>query len=581
MLCMQLEAQENNNSDFFYYHRGRIIELNSNSNRVLLVSEREPDSINLMTDNMKFIKTQEYRFNDYVCHRVSPQKAKSLFLSTIEHNCNSPRDAANSIDILDSRIGIVQVTPSFQKNGDYFDVTNRFFVKLKSLRDTVVIKRMANIHSLEFIGYNKYMPLWCTLACTKDSKLNSIDAANFFYETNFFAAAEPEFLNATRLSSDDPYYTMQWGLKNVGQNDGIYGMDINIEGAWDITKGSDSIVVAVFDQGIDINHHDLNVAAYYDVLYDENYPTWYGSHGTLCAGIIGALHNDIGIKGVAPNTKLISINHSFNIDQDYSENVANGFNWAWKEGNADIINCSWCLLTSSEVVENAIDSLLTRGRNGKGCIVTFSSGNDDYHIVNYPGDSHPDILVVGAISNNGYRYSDEYDWGSNYGTGLDVMAPGMKIMTTTLHNQYYEDSGTSFACPHASGLAALILSINPELTNVEVNDIIESTSRKIHSDSYIYSSVADRPNGTWNNEMGYGLIDATAAVRAASTYDCSGVHISNQIMNTSDTLHYCNVVMDNILITDSATISIKKSQKIILNSNIKVHKGSRLQISNL
>ena len=173
------------------------------------------------------------------------------------------------------------------------------------------------------------------------------------------------------------------------------------------------------------------------------------------------------------------------------------------------------------------------------------------------------------------------NWGSNYGTGLDVMAPGTNIMTTTLHNQYIENSGTSFACPHASGLAALILSINPELTNVEVNDIIESTSRKIHSDSYIYGSVADRPNGTWNNEMGYGLIDATAAVRAASTYDCSGVHISNQIMNTSDTLHYCNVVMDNILITDSATISIKKSQKIILNSNIKVNKGSVLRISNL
>lgn len=205
-------------------------------------------------------------------------------------------------------------------------------------------------------------------------------------------------------------------------------------------------------------------------------------------------------------------------------------------------------------------------------------------MVNYPGDVHPNILVVGGILNTGKRCNEnDAEWGSNYGVGLDVMAPGNYIMSTYLGGTFKKagNHGTSFACPHVSGVAALMLSVNPELTNTEVNTIIESTSRKVRPDLYTYSITANRPNGPWNNEMGYGLIDATAAVEAANTSKHNEVHLSNIVINNDDTLYYRNVIMDNIQITDSASVLIKKFQKATLDTNIQIEKGVRLKITNL
>ena len=170
--------------------------------------------------------------------------------------------------------------------------------------------------------------------------------------------------------------------------------------------------------------------------------------------------------------------------------------------------------------------------------------------------------------------------GSNYGDSLDIVAPGVNILSTILENGYWEDTGTSFACAHVSGVAALMLSVNPSLTNIEINDIIEATAKKIRPNLYIYRTTENRLNGTWNNEMGYGLIDATAAVKAAKTFNRSGVHVSNQTISNSDTLYYSNVTMDNVHIADSASILIMKSQKMILNSKVKIDKGVKLNVRN-
>lgn len=168
--------------------------------------------------------------------------------------------------------------------------------------------------------------------------------------------------------------------------------------------------------------------------------------------------------------------------------------------------------------------------------------------MSYPANSNPEILAVGAMSPCGERKSPnscdtEYKWGSNYGEMLDIMAPGVLIPTTDLqgHNGYnssefihrlsggtklnsdFSDTnytncfnGTSSAAPHVAGVAALILSVNPNLTGKEVRDIIEKTAQKVGG--YNYQKHNNRPNGTWNNEMGYGLVDAYEAVKKA---ECS------------------------------------------------------------
>lgn len=120
--------------------------------------------------------------------------------------------------------------------------------------------------------------------------------------------------------------------------------------------------------------------------------------------------------------------------------------------------------------------------------------------------------MVGASDRNG----EKADF-SRYGDQLDVVAPGVDIMTLGFNDNgtygYPPVSGTSFSAPQVAAVAALMLSVNPNLTNTEVNDIIEQTARKVGQ--YSYTTTADRPNGTWNTYMGYGLVDATAAVKAA------------------------------------------------------------------
>ena len=191
----------------------------------------------------------------------------------------------------------------------------------------------------------------------------------------------------------------------------------------------------------------------------------------------------------------------------------------WQNG-ADVISNSWSATTLfSSVISSALQNALNQGRNGLGTVVVFAAGNDNNGAVSFPGNSDPRILVVGALSPCGERKNPascdgETWWGSNFGTGLDVMAPGVLIPTITLNGAYSPTfNGTSSATPHVAGVAALILAANPDLTVLEVNDIIESTARKVGG--YAYQTNSTRPNGTWNNEMGYGLLDAEAAVKAA------------------------------------------------------------------
>ena len=274
-------------------------------------------------------------------------------------------------------------------------------------------------------------------------------------------------------------------------------------------------------------------------------PVWNSDkHGTACAGIIAAIgDNSQGISGVAPNTKLISI-HASNMSGGISvSNVSNAIRITYLVG-ADIINCSFGGGSPSDQITNAVNDAITKGRNGKGCIMVFSSGNSNHSTVEYPSILNG-VISVGAIDRCGIRAGRQDiipnscdPWGigsepgSSYGSGLSVVAPGTNIYTTdrqgnlgyntsygTSGDYCYDFGGTSASAPFVSGVAALILSVNPNLTAQQVRRIIESTAQKIRTDLYFYNNDGCHPNGTWNDTVGYGLVDAYAAVCEAKKSD--------------------------------------------------------------
>jgi subtilisin family serine protease len=436
----------------------------------------------------------------------------------------------------------VVVAPYFtNQSGDEIGLSNFLYVKLKTLGDTTVLKQQVNNHNAVVVYQDKFMPLWFVISVTSLSNLNAMELANAFYESGLFQYAEPDLMGGDHLDCvNDTYFNNQWGLNNTGQNGGTAGIDINACDAWQISTGS-NIIVAVLDEGVDLTHPDL-VANIHSQSYDTENGTSpsiiRGDHGTACTGIIGAVRNNsTGIAGVAPDCQIMSIsNQMTNPTPASRQQRGEGINWAVAHG-ADVISNSWGSSVQYQIIDDAINNAVTQGRNGKGCVVVFASGNDYATSVSYPA-SLSNVIAVGAINRNGQRADF-----SNYGTALDVVAPGVLIpttdrqgnngynyITTNTNDPAYSDysnkdytgkfNGTSSACPHVAGVAALILSVRPDLTQSQVRQAIESTCTKLSG--YSYSSNSSHPNGTWNNQTGHGLVNAYAALRSLLFFNIVG-----------------------------------------------------------
>lgn len=381
------------------------------------------------------------------------------------------------------------------------------YVKLKQTSDSTLLYNIAQTYGLKISHRNHFMPLWHVLYISKNSV---VTVANTLNELGVFDIVEPDlhysFLIPFNSISWDEDVSLQWGLYNATDDT----IDINASSAWNYATGK-GVYVGVFDTGIDHNHPDLAdnlTSLVYDTYTNDDVYAMYGltGHGTHVAGIISAIRNNgIFSSGVAPDANLVSISSKLSLYLELAtEKLANGFNWAVQKG-IDVINCSWHW-RESELLCDAIDNAIQSGRNGKGCIVIFAAGNDSISQVSFPANYKSEILAVGSVN----KYGTRSDF-SNYGSGLDVVAPGDTILSTLPNSDVGFKSGTSMAAPHVSGIAALILELNPDLTGQQVRDIIEQSTIKVGDIEY--TNTLNRPNGTWNQYYGYGLVDALKAVQ--------------------------------------------------------------------
>lgn len=593
-------AQSTDVDDYFYYYKGQMTALPIDYSRISVVTNGMLDYSltnspeDWAVDDYSLSLVQDAVYSDSTNVSLTQTSLTPIYMTSIVLANGVTMHRYNRIiDSLKAVSNVLQVLPSFEIGGKRVDITNNFYVKLKSPETVSLLEEMAAEYHIDIVGCNEYMPLWYTLSCTNSSLLSSIDAANAFYESGLFELSEPEFSYYDLAQSNDTYYSLQWGINNTGQYNVGTGIDINVQDAWEVTKGR-GIKIAVYDQGIELTHPDLanNISSLsFDAQTKSSPSRIRGSHGTACAGIIGAVQdNGKGITGVAPESELLSVSLNLMI-YDTPQQVANGFNWAWRNG-ADVISNSWGGYARSSIIDEALYEAMTKGRNGKGTVIVFAAGNSRTNnaSITYPGNLYPDILVVGGMSYSGERKSftssDGEDWWQScYGSELDIVAPCVKIYTTDLcgRSEYSNDdycssfNGTSSACPHVAGVAALVLSANPNLTAGEVGDIIENTAQKIRTDLYSYTNYSGRPNGKWNNQMGYGLVDASAAVSMALSLDCSETHIANQSIINDRTVNGCNVVVENVEVRNSAQLLINATDDILLKPTIKVKKGAVLR----
>lgn len=409
----------------------------------------------------------------------------------------------------------------------------------------------------------------------KQAPENPIKISNRLMNLPEVLTAEPNIIlrQAAHYRPKDNLYPRQWYLQNSGGDLLGAGSHISVEAAWDITRGDRSIVVAVADDGVDLNHPDFQgvgkIVAPQNFSNPDKPPIPEAdddNHGTSCAGVAVAEENGTGVVGVAPGCALMPLKTTGYLDDQSVEDI---FNWAI-EHNASVISCSWgaaAIYFPISLRQRAvITKAATLGRNGKGCVVVFAAGNSNRPVDGTVDEKgwenniflgktkwlsgfvvHPDVIGVAATTSLGKKaaYSN---WGnisvaapsSNGTPGVGLGQQGYVFTAPTLVQPVtglgvftndrlgaagyaeidFTDSfgGTSSACPVVAGVAGLILSANPDLTAQEVRQILQQTADKITDtdpDPQLGTRFGSYDKNGYSQWFGYGKVNAAKAVRAA------------------------------------------------------------------
>lgn len=363
---------------------------------------------------------------------------------------------------------------------------------------------------------------------SKSLVLKTVKALNSLVGVEF---AEPNYIQQVCSVANDPYFYQQWGYHSE--------LGADVLNAWNITTGSRAIRVGIIDSGIDLDHPDLVDNLVEGKSFVDNVTTaddTYG-HGTHVAGIIGAVgDNNLGVSGVCKKVSLVPLRVS--VDQYVeTDKIVKAINYAknlWgKESQISVLNLSAGQRKNDSALKNAIG-------NYPGLFVV-AGGNSaididscDYYPASYDIEN---TIVVGALAAYNRKWID-----SNYGSKkIDIFAPGANIKSTVLDGSYDYKSGTSMAAPFVTGVAALMLSVNPDLSAKELKASIMGNARIVND------------NGTNPIEglcVTNGILDAYKAVSSVAL-DMYGTSVMGLQENASREVRHVTIpkTYNNISIT--------------------------------
>ncbi|HTL99979.1 MAG TPA: S8 family serine peptidase, partial [Candidatus Omnitrophota bacterium] len=309
---------------------------------------------------------------------------------------------------------------------------------------------------------------------------------------------EPNYLLHADAVPNDPSFAIQWALQNTGQQGGTPGADIHAVAAWDQTTGSNQVVVAIVDTGMDLTHPDLDTNLYtnpaeipgngldddgnglvddvhgFDFANFDADPSDDNGHGTHVAGTIGA-HGDngIGVAGVVWHVRLLPLKFLDAGGTGTTADAVDCVDYAVLAG-ASVINASWGSPERAQSLELAI-----QGANEEGVLFVAAAGNTGSNndtFGSYPASfPEPNVIAVGASSRTDDRASF-----SNFGVnGVDLFAPGVQILSTLPRGLYGLNSGTSMAAPHVTGALALLKSRFPGMGAATMKEVLLSATDRI------------------------------------------------------------------------------------------------------
>ncbi|MBK7870253.1 MAG: S8 family serine peptidase [Saprospiraceae bacterium] len=444
-------------------------------------------------------------------------------------------------------------------------ITDLLVVAFKSEVSNNAIEKILASHGLRFIKtFGTEESHIYLLQVTKSAGKNPVKVSEDLMERPEILYAEPNLVNRFEsfYTPQDDLFRYQWHLRSTRGVELIPEANIEANNAWDITRGNRNIVVAVIDDGFDITHPDLSgigkLVFPKDFADSDNEPLPNFArgdfHGTPCAGLAIGEENGNGVIGVAPGCAFMPVRFGMTADDKLLHEI---FEYVGKR--ADVISNSWGPVPvyaplSSLLRDQMTELVKSGGPRGKGCVILFAAGNYnaplnerniDRFVWRHPSSglketrgtilngysANPDVITVSASTSQNLKAAY-----SNWGKEIDICAPsdnvhpidaqirlpGQSIWTidNARFGKRYTDKfgGTSASCPMVAGVAALVLSVNPELTAEQVRQILLSTADKIIDENP--DVVLNLRKGVYDEKghsewFGFGKVNAYKAVLRA------------------------------------------------------------------